>query len=401
MFRQVKKKTNNNVNNNINIITNTAAIASTINNNICNNNYSSIIRNEFFTKKRSIKSIKIIKSFRFYSTTNSSLQSNNNQNIANNINDNSNPNSDLYEAFEPLTDNIDLSSSSTVAGDNISVLTETAMKIGDLKALGLVNSTPVGFIEGLLETLHVTSGLSWFSTIVAATFLLRMAFLPFLISSQRHVAKFQKIQPEFNALNDQLKIAKESNNPARSLELKMEIIDLYKKHNVSPFKGLLTALVQAPTLLCFFLALRNISKADVPDLKTGGILWFQDLSSPDPYYVLPVLATASFFIGLRTAPASSPNLKYANFFRALTLVSLPIGITLPSAIIVHLISSTVIGTIQTIILNNEDFRRSVDLPVLEKQPKDLFDAKSIATSYNPQKKNLKGRKVYPNNNISH
>ena len=51
--------------------------------------------------------------------------------------------------------------------------------------------------------------------------------------------------------------------------------------------------VQFPIVISSFLAIRNMAKLPVESLTVGGLSWFTDLTVSDPYYILPVLASAS------------------------------------------------------------------------------------------------------------
>ena len=52
-------------------------------------------------------------------------------------------------------------------------------------------------------------------------------------------------------------------------------------------------------MISTFLAIRGMAKLPVDSLSTGGALWFTDLTMADPFYVLPVLATASILTIIR------------------------------------------------------------------------------------------------------
>lgn len=55
---------------------------------------------------------------------------------------------------------------------------------------------------------------------------------------------------------------------------------------------------QTPLFVSFFLALQKMAAAPVPGLHRGGLAWFPDLAASDPYYILPVLVTASTWLVL-------------------------------------------------------------------------------------------------------
>lgn len=64
------------------------------------------------------------------------------------------------------------------------------------------------------------------------------------------------------------------------------------------FQSILAPLVQIPLFVSFFLALRKMAYLPVESFKTGGYLWFQDLTAFDPYFVLPVICSFSMLASI-------------------------------------------------------------------------------------------------------
>jgi membrane protein insertase Oxa1/YidC/SpoIIIJ len=75
-----------------------------------------------------------------------------------------------------------------------------------------------------------------------------------------------------------------------------------------------------------------------PAIMTDGILWFKDLSSPDPTGILPLLGGAMSLINTmstNTAGGNSTIRKFTKFFRVMPLISIPIWMTFPAAFNVY------------------------------------------------------------------
>ena len=71
-----------------------------------------------------------------------------------------------------------------------------------------------------------------------------------------------------------------------------------------------------------------------PAILTDGILWFQDMSSPDPTGILPILGGCLSFINIINTSASSGNRmmsKFKKFMKLIPLISVPIWMTFPVA----------------------------------------------------------------------
>jgi YidC/Oxa1 family membrane protein insertase len=209
-------------------------------------------------------------------------------------------------------------SSSSAAG-------EALMKIGDLKSHGLCNMTPPGMIEGLLEMIHVTGGLSWCATIIGTTFAVRLLLMPLMISSQRLMARLQMLKPQTDEMKVKMDVAKGRGDTEEMKRIQMLMMELYSKHDANPLGGLKVGLISGPIMASFFLALRDISALKMPALTSGGMLWFTDLSVADPYYVLPALACGSFLYafekGVETGQQQPAFMK--NIMRGLCVIGFP------------------------------------------------------------------------------
>ena len=66
------------------------------------------------------------------------------------------------------------------------------------------------------------------------------------------------------------------------------MMELYKKEKINPLAGCLPMLVQIPVFISFYrVLLESVEMRQAPFL-----LWINDLSSRDPYFVLPLLMGA-------------------------------------------------------------------------------------------------------------
>ncbi|RID49710.1 hypothetical protein BRARA_H00490 [Brassica rapa] len=67
------------------------------------------------------------------------------------------------------------------------------------------------------------------------------------------------------------------------------------RHGVTSFTPLKGLIIQGPIFISFFFAIRNMAEK-VPSFKTGGTLWFTDLTTADTTYILPLLTAITFII---------------------------------------------------------------------------------------------------------
>jgi YidC/Oxa1 family membrane protein insertase len=136
---------------------------------------------------------------------------------------------------------------------------------------------------------------NWGWAIVVQTILITIALLPLRITQMKSALKMQRVQPQMKAIQEKYK--KYSMRDPRKQDMQKEIGALYKEHGVNPFGGCLPMLVQLPFLWAYY---RMLGAAI--DLRQAHWLWIRDLSSPDPYYILPIVMVVSMIIMQRMTP---------------------------------------------------------------------------------------------------
>jgi YidC/Oxa1 family membrane protein insertase len=143
----------------------------------------------------------------------------------------------------------------------------------------------------LLDQLHKVLG-NWGWAIVALVVLLKIAFYWLNASAYRSMAKMKAVAPRVTELRERYK-----DNPQ---QMQQEMMRIYREEKVNPLGGCLPILAQMP----FFIALYWVLLSSVEMRQAPWVGWIQDLSTPDPWFILPVLMTASslFQVWLNPAP---------------------------------------------------------------------------------------------------
>jgi YidC/Oxa1 family membrane protein insertase len=132
----------------------------------------------------------------------------------------------------------------------------------------------------LLDKLHGMLG-NWGWAIVALVVLLKIAFYWLNASAYRSMAKMKAVAPKVNELKDRYK--------DKPQEMQQAMMRIYKEEKVNPLGGCLPILVQMP----FFIALYWVLLSSVEMRNAPWIGWITDLAAKDPWFILPVLMTAS------------------------------------------------------------------------------------------------------------
>jgi len=123
---------------------------------------------------------------------------------------------------------------------------------------------------------------SWGWAIVLLTVGINLLILPLRISSMRSGIKMRRIQPDIEAIKARYKGV--TLTDPRHNDMAAEIAKLQRDNGINVFGGCIPLLIQMPLLFAFFGMLRKASA-----LHGAGWLWLHDLSTADPYHILPIL----------------------------------------------------------------------------------------------------------------
>jgi YidC/Oxa1 family membrane protein insertase len=151
--------------------------------------------------------------------------------------------------------------------------------------------------------------------------------------------KMAKVQPKVKEI--QAKYKKKKNDPQARAKMSEETMKLYKEEGVNPMAGCLPVLVQLPILWALYqLFLHAIELRHAPFM-----LWIQDLSAKDPYYVTPILMTATMWLQQKLAPqAGDPQQQ--RIMRMLPLIFGIMFLQFPSGLVLYWLTNNVISIIQ-------------------------------------------------------
>ncbi|WP_273844854.1 YidC/Oxa1 family membrane protein insertase [Rubrobacter calidifluminis] len=174
-----------------------------------------------------------------------------------------------------------------------------------LLAASATNNGIVRFFENVLSPLisplgdglkffHAL-GLPWWSCIVVVTAIVRFLLFPLTIRQVRSMRAQQQLQPELKRIRERFK-----DDPQRQREEQMR---LFQERGINPLSGCLPAVIQLPIFLSLYYVIREFGgyfgqPPQVPSFRTGGFLWFTDLSQADPYHILPIISALTMAAGM-------------------------------------------------------------------------------------------------------
>lgn len=135
----------------------------------------------------------------------------------------------------------------------------------------------------VLEFFHGLVGNYGFA-IILLTLVIKLIFFPLFSVSYRAMAKMRKVQPELQRIREQHSDDKQ--------KLNEEMMRLYREEKVNPLGGCLPILIQIPVFIAlYWVLLESVELRHEPFM-----LWINDLTSKDPYYVLPILMGGSMVV---------------------------------------------------------------------------------------------------------
>lgn len=205
--------------------------------------------------------------------------------------------------------------------------------------------------QGLLWAYDVLGNYGW--AIVLVTILISLLLAPLKHYSYVSIRRMQKISPQVKRIQDKYKGLKPT-DPKRS-EMNQEMVALYREHNVSPIGGCLPMLLMIP----FFFAFYRLLVVSVELRHAPFVLWVQDLSREDPYFILPLLMGASQLIMQKMTATQAEGIQ-AKIMMFMPVVFVLIMAWAPSGLVLYWFANNLISMGQQGVTSRILDRREAD-----------------------------------------
>jgi YidC/Oxa1 family membrane protein insertase len=184
----------------------------------------------------------------------------------------------------------------------------------------------------LLNMVHGVVG-NWGWAIIIVTALIKLLFYPLSQASGRSMAKMRTVAPRMKQIQETFKDDRE--------KLGRAMMELYKKEKINPLAGCLPMLVQIPFFISFYrVLLESVEMRQAPFL-----LWVNDLSSRDPYFVLPLLMGGAMFAQFKLNPAP-PDPMQAKIMQFMPLVMTGMMAWFPCGLVLYWLTNTLLTIAQ-------------------------------------------------------
>ena len=193
----------------------------------------------------------------------------------------------------------------------------------------------------LLSWIHGVVG-NWGWSIILLTVLIKAVFYPLSAASGKSMAGMKKLQPRMKTLKERYP------NPEDRQKFQTEMMALYKQEKINPAGGCLPILIQIPV----FIALYWVLLESVEIRHAPFALWWQDLSSKDPTYLLPLLAGGSMFLMQKLNPTPMEDIQ-KKVMMILPVVLIILFINFPQGLVLYMVVNNILSMAQQWYINRK------------------------------------------------
>ncbi len=189
----------------------------------------------------------------------------------------------------------------------------------------------------LLDKLHGFLG-NWGWSIVALVVLLKATFYWLNAKAYASMAKMKAINPKITEMRERLK--------DKPQQMQQEMMRIYREEKVNPVGGCLPIMIQMPVFIALYWVLSStVEMRDAP-----WIGWIHDLSTPDPYYILPVVMMATSVLQTWLNP-KPPDPMQAKLMWFMPLVFGIMFFFFPAGLVLYWITNNILSITQQWVIN--------------------------------------------------
>lgn len=184
----------------------------------------------------------------------------------------------------------------------------------------------------LLKKIHDLVG-NWGVAIILLTVLIKILFYPLAEKAGRSMAKMRTVAPRLKQIQERYKDDRQAQSKA--------MMEIYKKEKINPAAGCLPLLIQMPVFLALYWVL--IESVELRQAPFFG--WIQDLSSRDPWFILPAIMAVAMYVQTKLNPAS-PDPTMAKVMTFMPIVMAVFFMFFPAGLVLYWVVNTVLSVAQ-------------------------------------------------------
>ena len=161
--------------------------------------------------------------------------------------------------------------------------------LGDFAAQGITGwINPSGLYVWATELVHVATATPWWLTVVLTSIALRGLITPLTIRGMQETEKLRPVQPRMNALQNAMQVAAKKGDKIGVAKIQLELKNVIMGANANPLLAPASGVLNMIISFAAFFGVRRIATVQDSPFIHGGVLWFENLSAPDP--ILAVVA---------------------------------------------------------------------------------------------------------------
>ena len=186
----------------------------------------------------------------------------------------------------------------------------------------------------LLSMINALVG-NWGVSIILLTFLIKLLLWPVSAKGFSSMAKMRTAGPKLKEIQERYKDDR--------AKLGTEMMALYKKEGINPAGGCFPLLLQMPVFIAFFFCLRE----SVELRHESFFFWIQDLSAPDPFFILPVIFAGLMYLTQQLNP-QPPGMDptQAQIMKFMPVMIAAIFIIMPAGLVLYSVANSAISLVQ-------------------------------------------------------
>jgi YidC/Oxa1 family membrane protein insertase len=189
----------------------------------------------------------------------------------------------------------------------------------------------------LLDALHGFIQ-NWGWSIVALVLLLKIAFYWLNAKAYASMAKMKAVSPKITEMRERLK--------DKPQEMQQAMMKIYREEKVNPMGGCFPIMVQIPVCIALdWVLLSSVEMRNAP-----WVMWITDLSSPDPYYILPVVMALTTMLQTALNPAP-PDPMQAKLMWFMPLIFSVMFFFFPAGLVMYWITNNILSIAQQWVIN--------------------------------------------------
>ena len=174
---------------------------------------------------------------------------------------------------------------------------------------------------------------NWGVSIILLTLSVKLLFYPLSSAAYRSMAKMKEEAPRIKQMQEKYGHDKQ--------RMQQEMMALYREKKINPVGGCLPILVQIPVFIALYWVL--LGSVELRQAPFAG--WIQDLSAPDPFFILPLIMGASMFLQTKLSPAP-PDPTQAMIMKVMPIGFAVFSVFFPAGLVLYWAVNTILSIAQ-------------------------------------------------------